>query len=75
MTQSTDEILAHARARVAKATISEEAREELDFQVESFVSRFAGKSLEGDTLKNALAMLMDAFSLAYRMALAQDAQG
>ena len=71
MTDTSDAILDEARERIAKATISEEAREELAFQAESFVGRFAGQALEGHALKGALDMLMDAFSLAYRLALAE----
>ena len=72
MTQdSVEHILEQARERIARAAISEDAREELEFQAESFVQRFAGQTLEGETLKGALAMFMDLFSIAYRLAVAE----
>ena len=59
------------KARVAKAKITEDAREELEFQIESFDQRFGGQMLEGETLEAALANILDIFSLAYRLALAE----
>lgn len=69
MSDNTQAIMAQVRKRIAKATISEDAREELEFQAESFAQRFEGQALEGDTLKAALDMLLDVFSIAYRMAV------
>jgi phosphoglycolate phosphatase-like HAD superfamily hydrolase len=70
MSDTLESILEAANARITKATLPEETREELEFVVESFAQRFAGQTLEGATLKEALDQLMDTFSLAYRMALA-----
>ena len=71
MSDNTETILEQVRERIAKAKISEEAREELEFQAESFAQRFSGQVLEGEALKAALDMFLDAFSVAYRLALTQ----